>query len=119
MESYDSDVADEVLPCGLTESQYYEFMCRELTPEDYDLLVLLDEQVAKPTASDAAVQSLPAVDSEDFFGEACTVCLLPFDKDDSVAKLPCGHVFHRACVAKWLTEQRRACPLCGHELSAK
>jgi len=112
-------MGDEELPCGLMTSQVSDLLFRDITPEDYDLLILLDEQVKKPTASDASVKSLPVVGAGEFLGETCTVCLFAFEGTDTVVELPCGHFFHRSCIAKWLMEQRRVCPLCGCELSAK
>mmetsp|Transcript_21620 Transcript_21620/g.40715 ORF Transcript_21620/g.40715 Transcript_21620/m.40715 type:complete len:306 (+) Transcript_21620:47-964(+) len=44
----------------------------------------------------------------------CTVCLEEFAKDEKVAKLPCGHYFHTACINKWVIEDWRCpfrCPL--------
>jgi E3 ubiquitin-protein ligase RNF167 len=42
----------------------------------------------------------------------CSVCLEAFRKGEKVRTLPqCGHVFHRACVDRWL-RMHSACPLC-------
>jgi len=40
---------------------------------------------------------------------SCTVCLEDFDDSEVVAKLPCGHCFHTACINKWVIEDWR-CP---------
>eukprot|EP00002_Diphylleia_rotans_P039921 TRINITY_DN9379_c1_g1_i1.p1 TRINITY_DN9379_c1_g1~~TRINITY_DN9379_c1_g1_i1.p1 ORF type:complete len:405 (-),score=71.07 TRINITY_DN9379_c1_g1_i1:716-1930(-) len=37
--------AGRVLPCGLTQAQINALQTRELTPEDYELLLILDSQV--------------------------------------------------------------------------
>jgi len=106
------------LPCGLTTGEVSDLLSRDITPEDYDLLILLDKDVPKATASTECIKSLPSVSQEEFMngdGE-CSVCLCKFEADDEVAGLPCKHRFHRTCVTKWLAECRRMCPLCGAEV---
>lgn len=43
--------------------------------------------------------------------ESCAVCLGDFEEGDVLRRLPCKHSFHRACVDKWL-KQNKVCPLC-------
>nr|CAD1835692.1 unnamed protein product [Ananas comosus var. bracteatus] len=45
-------------------------------------------------------------------GEECCVCLSRFGEDEATRELPCRHLFHRACVDRWLLSCRRTCPLC-------
>lgn len=40
----------------------------------------------------------------------CTICLDTFRPEDSVTKLPCGHVFHTDCVLSWF-QKVMACPI--------
>ena len=40
----------------------------------------------------------------------CSVCWESLD-DDSKISLPCGHLFHSACLRRWLLQQR-TCPIC-------
>jgi len=40
---------------------------------------------------------------------SCVVCLQEFDATESVASLPCGHVFHPTCLHKWILQDWR-CP---------
>jgi hypothetical protein len=35
-----------------------------------------------------------------------------------VLKLPCGHIFHRACVSSWL-ERHCTCPTCRFEVETE
>mmetsp|Transcript_114085 Transcript_114085/g.317593 ORF Transcript_114085/g.317593 Transcript_114085/m.317593 type:complete len:430 (+) Transcript_114085:1-1290(+) len=104
------------LPCGLLPSQVSDLLFREITPEDYDLLLQLDENVVRPTASRASVDNLPAASQGDLMGKSCPVCLAHFDCYDAVVKLPCQHLFHRSCIAKWLVERKSVCPLCCAEV---
>lgn len=106
---------DVRLPCGLLPSQVSELLDRDITPDDYEMLLQLDESLARPTADRAAVEGLATLESEDFLGKSCAVCLLAFEPKDSVAVLQCKHPFHAHCISKWLLERNRWCPLCGGE----
>mmetsp|Transcript_47628 Transcript_47628/g.102660 ORF Transcript_47628/g.102660 Transcript_47628/m.102660 type:complete len:384 (-) Transcript_47628:250-1401(-) len=109
---------NEHLPCGLTVSEVCSLLTRDIRPEDYDLLLRLDETVKRPTASAESVKDLPQVSAKEFWGNECSVCLSAFVASDSVVALPCRHQFHSSCIKKWLTECRKTCPLCGAPFSA-
>jgi len=42
----------------------------------------------------------------------CSICLDDFLSVQRVRQLPCGHVFHSTCIARWLVERNAVCPLC-------
>lgn len=43
----------------------------------------------------------------------CVVCLRKFHGGDEIRSLPCGHVFHKLCVDKWILDyEKMTCPLC-------
>ncbi|XP_062196801.1 probable E3 ubiquitin-protein ligase XERICO [Phragmites australis] len=42
----------------------------------------------------------------------CRVCLARFEPESMVNRLPCGHLFHRACLETWLDYDHTTCPLC-------
>jgi len=109
---------NEILPCGLTNSEVYDLLSRDLTPEDYDMLLRLDESVPKSkTGVDAnCIDALPRVACHEFKGEDCRVCLTPFENDDEVVALPCSHLFHASCISTWLSDYRKACPLCNRDV---
>jgi len=43
--------------------------------------------------------------------EVCPVCLSAYDDADVLIKLPCEHLFHEQCIARWL-QQDSSCPQC-------
>lgn len=91
-----------------------DLMFRDITPEDYERLLQLDESVARPTESATSVEEgLRPVDAACRSGETCTVCLVAIELEDDAVALQCDHIFHRACISRWLTERSRLCPLCG------
>ena len=44
--------------------------------------------------------------------ELCAICHEDMEDKFTLAKLPCGHQFHRSCVEKWLIKELR-CPMCN------
>lgn len=46
---------------------------------------------------------------------ACSVCLETIATGDEVARMPCFHSFHSACVNNWLIA-RGTCPECRHQV---
>jgi hypothetical protein len=85
---------------------------REITPEDYDLLLQLDEALPKSTLKPEVVKQLPSAACESFAGGSCTICLSEFEPQDDVAELPCRHFFHRPCIMTWLSQYKSTCPVC-------
>jgi hypothetical protein len=87
---------------------------REVTPEDYDLLCLLDASLPKQDTArkDSAVSGLQFVVAKECEASACQVCLCEFAPYSHVARLPCQHVFHMECITQWVTKGTGKCPLC-------
>jgi len=104
---------EQVLPCGLKQDQAFDLMSRDLTPEDFEMLSALDEGLPKRgIAEKDVVDSLPRMVVHDGAKE-CGVCLSALEKDSDAVELPCKHYFHAACISKWLTECKNACPICA------
>lgn len=57
----------------------------------------------------------PMVQPEELLrnNDDCAIC---WERMDSARKLPCGHMFHNACLRSWL-EQDTSCPTCRISLS--
>jgi hypothetical protein len=103
---------DEVLECGLTRRQVRELQFREITPEDFEVLLELDEKVAKKALGKEQADSLftRAVFATGDEPVDCGVCLCEVEVDDVMIRLPCNHAFHDVCITKWLTEYNTTCP---------
>jgi hypothetical protein len=46
----------------------------------------------------------------------CAICLDEFMGGNQCRQLPCQHVFHGTCIARWLIERSATCPLCKVDL---
>lgn len=90
-------------------------MTRELTPEDYELLCMLDEGVKKKALlSIKAAAALPRATGTEWVDQECRICLCAMEVDEDVRMLPtCGHLFHAPCAERWLSSSKNTCPLCG------
>lgn len=98
------------------EIDYQAAVCRPRTiPE------LLDEVNFKPAeeSSLAALLQEATLDDDDDSSSTmpmqCLVCLEEFFLGPEACRLPCSHVFHKACITKWLQESNM-CPLCRTSL---
>ena len=51
----------------------------------------------------------------------CVICMDEFDKEDSntICEMPCGHIFHKSCIEKWLSESDASCPICKYRINQK
>ena len=88
---------------------------RDITPEDYELLLQLDNDVAPKTVSQEILKKLETATPSKFglAGELCSICMEQFKTEDLLKKLLCGHCFHSPCIDQWLTYASCACPLDG------
>jgi len=95
-------------------------LTRDLTPEDYELLLLLDSTVRPKTLSAKEVAAFPTkvIDSDEETQDRCTICMVNYEKGDKAKKLPCGHMFHEDCVTTWFTNSSVKCPLDGLAVSS-
>ncbi|KAL8150417.1 hypothetical protein V2J09_020225 [Rumex salicifolius] len=45
--------------------------------------------------------------------ERCAVCLYDFEGEEEIRRLRnCRHIFHRACLDRWMDHEQSTCPLC-------
>jgi len=110
---YDKELRDR-RNMPLTQSQINDILNRELTPEDYELLLLLDTSVAPKTCSIHKINSLPTVQFNEQLKErfpSCMICLNHFEDKETLTKLPCDHIFHVNCISNWLANSSPKCPI--------
>ena len=90
---------------------------REVTPEDYEFLLRLDESVPTKTVSGKRLANLREdTASDEHTHEVCGVCMENYEVGQMRKNLPCGHVFHSNCIDKWLGQSSTNCPLDGLEI---
>lgn len=96
---------------------------RELTPEDYEILLALDESVAPKTVSKEVAKSFEAflftetlAASGTLRCTSCAVCLGDFEVGQELQRLPCKHEYHAECIQQWLTSSSHICPMDGMSL---
>ena len=93
----------------LSRAQIRQLQSRELTPEDYELLLLLDTTIPARQPVDASLYIRDDVSHEK---SECSICIGDIEWKAKVGILSCGHCFHRECVERWLL-RKPACPMCG------
>jgi len=103
---------------GLTMAQLLDLSNRELTPEDYEMLLLLDSTVAKKTCLKDQISELKETlfSANETDSSPCAVCMFDFEDGDKVKHIRCGHFFHSDCIEPWLTQHSTQCPLCKAEV---
>ncbi|KAG1327697.1 E3 ubiquitin-protein ligase CIP8-like [Cocos nucifera] len=47
--------------------------------------------------------------------EECVICLMEFDAEAEVSRMPCSHTFHCRCIIRWL-EMSNVCPICRSQM---
>mmetsp|Transcript_28881 Transcript_28881/g.35121 ORF Transcript_28881/g.35121 Transcript_28881/m.35121 type:complete len:398 (-) Transcript_28881:326-1519(-) len=73
-----------------------------------------------PPVSRKALRQIPTVivtpdDLADENNRECCICFEENRQGDKVARLPCGHLYHRPCITSWLNKHC-TCPICRYEL---
>ena len=51
--------------------------------------------------------------------DTCVFTMIPFEEGETVAKLPCNHIFNQKAILKWLKEEKATCPVCRFKLDSK
>merc|ERR1712150_109741 len=111
---------------GLQNGPLYERLVSimqgdDITPNDYDLLLLLDKNNEKKTMNDKEIAQISTVvlGSENtniiqnWGSSTCDICLESFKElpeGTEVRHLPCNHVFCKNCIDHWFSEVSVKCP---------
>lgn len=123
-----------VIQPSLSMSLINDLQSRDLTPNDYETLLNLNNtpQPHNSTAlhiisnfpSTILTQSHPLVRlnrspsssiqySQQSIRETCEICFEGYVTGNIVRTIPCRHVFHQSCIDRWLLLQKSTCPVCG------
>ena len=96
-------------------SRLVELQHRELSPEDYELLLLLDDTIAPKTVHLHLLNSIDQASAEavGLLGELCSICMESYEASQKTKRLPCEHYFHNKCIDFWLSNSSQNCPLDG------
>jgi len=79
-------------------------------------------QTAQPGAIDRieTVPYSPELFSSEACGDQeppeCCICQMAFDADNPIKRTPCKHYFHESCLADWIGNYSKTCPLCRKDL---
>lgn len=98
---------------------------REITENDYDLLLKLHSHANRRTLDPRVVAGFdcfrrPKQTSTRDPPEPCAVCLCDMQAGELLCRLPCaaGHVFHAECIGEWLRTASTCCAVCKEDLSS-
>eukprot|EP00540_Astrosyne_radiata_P023517 CAMPEP_0116830356 /NCGR_PEP_ID=MMETSP0418-20121206/4718_1 /TAXON_ID=1158023 /ORGANISM="Astrosyne radiata, Strain 13vi08-1A" /LENGTH=165 /DNA_ID=CAMNT_0004459451 /DNA_START=171 /DNA_END=668 /DNA_ORIENTATION=- len=99
--------------------------------DDYETMLQLEECMGDVKQERWAIQSRHFIDmlsrfrlegnasklldQEDDTGCKCLICQSPYEQNDEIRRLPCGHCFHVDCVDQWLAK-KDACPCCRQSI---
>ena len=87
-----------------------ELRDRELERRDQQIPDLI-QKIQPQDSGEGKRKILEAID----IGSVCSVCLDVFQRDQDAAVTKCKHIYHRACLKKWM-ETHDSCPICRHDV---
>lgn len=79
------------------------------------------QNVYKNVLSDEGENAIKTViyKKGEFPNDSCSVTLMDFEEGQEVSQLPCGHIFEKDAVLKWLKDENASCPVCRKPLASK
>ncbi|KAG6605223.1 putative E3 ubiquitin-protein ligase XERICO, partial [Cucurbita argyrosperma subsp. sororia] len=87
-----------------------------------DLDPFLIEEYSPPAMNRAPASAIERLQREEFDGLReeeeegdCSVCCEALKGEEEVSRIPCGHVYHKCCILKWV-QMSNSCPLCRTKL---
>ena len=79
---------------------------KKLTKKDFKNLKHLKDEKFKKYCEE----------NKSYYCNSCPICTQKFDKGFNTI-LPCGHIFHKGCIKKWLTKESNLCPICRDKVT--
>lgn len=102
-----------ILSTGVLVQAHWQYQDQRL---DNQLQLLSKQDVLKRMSSlKTKTYSRPSSWCEAVECDNCAVCLEPFNHNQCLRVLPCGHEYHRDCVDPWLV-LHHTCPLCKRSI---
>ncbi|KAI8913294.1 hypothetical protein EDD86DRAFT_244948 [Gorgonomyces haynaldii] len=111
------------VPPMLPETYMQSLQDRELTDQDYDTLLTLNNgpqlqgsiplHVITSFPLKKLTSHLDLVRLRLDKTGKCEVCCNKVKHGELLRQIPCGHGFHQQCIDKWLMNHRSVCPTCG------
>lgn len=82
---------------------------------------LYDKESYKHVLSDEGKKQITyrPFDKEKDEVKKCPIMFTNFEHDEEIAELPCGHIFDKDGISKWLEEEEASCPVCRKKLDSK
>ncbi|KDP33807.1 hypothetical protein JCGZ_07378 [Jatropha curcas] len=65
------------------------------------------------SVSESLIADMPTVSTDH---DTCSICMESFESGRAGKRVPCGHVYHAACISSWLSNCN-SCPLCRCNIS--
>lgn len=88
---------------------------RRLVPLSLLLAVMAEEAERNNSAQATDIAALPTSKKTETMNmgaqKQCMVCLEDFANGDDLKTLPCLHIYHQACIERWLGTDN-SCPVC-------
>ncbi|MED6213578.1 hypothetical protein PIB30_094776 [Stylosanthes scabra] len=99
------------------QSESFEFLLGRHQPSDsFEFLLSPSETYIEEFRSRTPTIRFDSVFSCEKPEHDCCVCLSEFEPESEINRLPCGHLFHKVCLEKWLDYWNITCPLCRNPL---
>jgi hypothetical protein len=86
---------------------------REVTPNDYELLLSLDACVKPKTMDPSTLSAFRTEKVSSDKNETCAVCMECYTVGQVMKILPCRHRYHEKCIDNWLSNSSMNCPIDG------
>lgn len=82
---------------------------------------LYDKESYKQVLSDKGKKQITyrLFDKEKDEVKKCPIMFTDFEDNEEIAELPCGHIFNKDGISKWLEEEEASCPVCRKKLHSK
>ena len=114
--------SERVVPTLLPPNLVTALQSRDLTNDDYEILLNLDKPQPQGTLPLHIINSFPLIKicgpgdrkHVGLDGDGgCGICMAKVGYGEIIRQIPCGHGFHQPCIDRWLLHQRTVCPKCG------